>query len=73
MAPPITRGLKLYPGYEQFYPYDRLCQVTYDLAQEFDVPVMIHTGDTFNPKGKLRFSHPLTIDDVAVDNPGPKV
>jgi len=66
-------GLKLYPGYEPFYPYDRRCQVIYDLAQEFDVPVMIHTGDTFNPRGKLRFSHPLNIDDVAVDNPGLKI
>jgi uncharacterized protein len=62
-------GLKLYPGYEPFYPYDKRCQVIYDLAMEFDVPVMIHTGDTFNPKGKLRYSHPLNIDDVAVDNP----
>jgi uncharacterized protein len=62
-------GLKLYPGYEPFYPYDRRCQVLYDLAMEFDVPVMIHTGDTYTPKGKLRYAHPLNVDDVAVDNP----
>jgi predicted TIM-barrel fold metal-dependent hydrolase len=37
-------GLKIYPGYEPFYPYDKRCQVIYDLAAEFDVPVMIHTG-----------------------------
>jgi predicted TIM-barrel fold metal-dependent hydrolase len=66
-------GLKLYPGYEPFYPSDRRCQVIYDLAIEFDVPVMIHTGDTYNPKGKLRFAHPLNVDDVAVDNPGLKL
>jgi predicted TIM-barrel fold metal-dependent hydrolase len=69
----MVKGLKLYPGYEPVYAYDRRCQVLYDLAQEFDVPVMIHTGDTYNPKGKVRFSHPLTIDDVAVDNPGLKI
>jgi predicted TIM-barrel fold metal-dependent hydrolase len=33
------------------------------------MPVMIHTGDIFSSKGKLRFSHPLNIDEVAVDNP----
>lgn len=66
-------GLKLYPGYEPFYPYDKRCQVLYDLAMEFDVPVMVHTGDTFNPKGKLRYSHPLNLDDVAVDNPDLKL
>ena len=69
----LIKGLKLYPGYEPFYPYDRRCQVLYDLAQEFDVPVMFHTGDTFNPRGKLRFSHPLNIDDVAVDFPNLRI
>lgn len=66
-------GLKLYPGYEPFYPYDKRCQVIYDLAVEFDVPVMFHTGDTYTPKGKLRYAHPLNIDDVAVDNPEMKI
>lgn len=65
----LIKGLKLYPGYEPFYPYDPRCQVLYDLAMEYDVPVMIHTGDTYTPKGKLRYAHPLNVDDVAVDNP----
>ncbi len=65
----LVKGLKLYPGYEPFYPYDKRCQVLYDLAMEFDVPVMIHTGDTYSPQGKVRYAHPLNIDDVAVDNP----
>jgi len=25
---------------------------------EFDVPVMFHSGDTYTPKGKIRYSHP---------------
>jgi uncharacterized protein len=69
----VVKGLKLYPGYEPFYPYDKRCQVIYDLAMEFDVPVMIHSGDTYAPTGKVRFSHPLNIDDVAVDTPGLKI
>jgi uncharacterized protein len=68
-----VKALKLYPGYEPFYPYDRRCQVIYDLAMEFDVPVMIHTGDTYTPRAKLRYTHPLNVDDVAVDNPGLKL
>jgi uncharacterized protein len=43
------------------------------MCMEFEVPVMIHTGDTFSSKGKIRFSHPLNIDDVAVDNPDLKI
>jgi predicted TIM-barrel fold metal-dependent hydrolase len=69
----LVKGLKLYPGYEPFYPHDKRLQVVYDLAVEFDVPVMFHSGDTYSPKGKIRFSHPIHIDDVAVDNPELKI
>jgi predicted TIM-barrel fold metal-dependent hydrolase len=64
-----VKGLKLYPGYEPFYPHDKRLKVVYDLAEEFDVPVMIHSGDTYSPKGKLKYAHPLEIDEVAVDHP----
>jgi predicted TIM-barrel fold metal-dependent hydrolase len=62
-------GLKLYPGYEPFYPADPKLEPAYRLAEEFDVPVMIHTGDTYAPSGKVKYSHPLNVDDVAVDFP----
>ncbi|MGQ0735405.1 MAG: amidohydrolase family protein [Acidobacteriota bacterium] len=63
------RGLKLYPGYEPFYPADPKLEPAYRLAEEFDVPVMIHSGDTYAPTGKVKYSHPLHVDDVAVDFP----
>lgn len=69
----LVKGLKLYPGYEPFYPHDRRMQVVYDLAEEFDVPVMIHTGDTYSPSGRLKYSHPLEVDEVAVDHPKVKL
>lgn len=62
-------ALKLYPGYEAFYVHDARLRVVYELAGEFRVPVMIHTGDTFDPKGKVKFAHPLEVDEVAVDFP----
>lgn len=68
-----VKALKLYPGYEPFYPYDPRCRVLYDLAMEYKVPVMFHTGDTYTAQGKLRFAHPLNIDDVAVDFPELKI
>jgi uncharacterized protein len=63
------KGLKLYPGYEPFYPADPKLAPAYRLAEEFDVPVMIHTGDTYSPTGRVKYSHPLNVDDVAVDYP----
>lgn len=64
-----VRGLKLYPGYEPFYVHDPRMRVVYELAGEFGVPVMIHTGDTYDPRGRLKYAHPLEVDEVAVDFP----
>ena len=67
-----VRALKLYPGYEPFYPADPKLEPAYALAARYDVPVMIHCGDTYDPKGKVKYSHPLHVDDVAVDHPDVK-
>ena len=62
-----VRALKLYPGYQAFYVYDPQLRGVYNLAAEFGVPVMIHTGDTYDRLGKLKYTHPLTVDEAAVD------
>ncbi len=69
----LIKGLKLYPGYEPFYPSDTRMRVIYEMATEFDVPVMFHSGDTYAPTGRVKYSHPLHIDDVAVDHPNMKI
>lgn len=69
----LVKGLKIYSGYEHYYPYDERYQKIYDTCVEFGVPAMFHTGDTYSPKGKLRYSRPLNLDDVAVDNPELKI
>jgi len=65
-----VRGLKLYPGYQPFYPNDPKWTPAYEFAAEHKLPVMIHTGDTYTPRGKLKYAHPLHVDEVAVDVPG---
>jgi uncharacterized protein len=69
----IIKGIKLYCGYEHHYPYDERYQIVYDICVEFDCPIMIHTGDAFSNRAKVKYSHPLNIDDVAVDNPELKI
>ena len=64
-----VRGLKLYPGYQPFYPNDAKWIPAYEFAAEQKIPVMIHTGDTYTPKGKLKYAHPLHVDEAAVDFP----
>jgi predicted TIM-barrel fold metal-dependent hydrolase len=63
------KGIKIYCGYEHYYPYDERYQKAYDTCVEYGTPLMIHTGDTFSHTAKIKYSHPLNIDDVAVDNP----
>ena len=69
----LVKGLKLYPGYEPFYPHDPRLKVVYDLAEEFDVPVMVHSGDTYSPEGRLKYAHPIEVDEVAVDHRNVKI
>jgi uncharacterized protein len=67
-----VRGLKLYPGYQPFYPNDPKWNPAYDFAAEHGIPVMIHSGDTYSPTGKVKYSHPLHVDEAAVDHPDVK-
>jgi predicted TIM-barrel fold metal-dependent hydrolase len=62
------KGLKLYPGYEPFYVHDPRLRVVYEMAGEFGVPVMFHSGDTYSPQGRIKYAHPLHVDEVAVDH-----
>ena len=65
----FIKGIKIYCGYEYYYPNDEKYQPIYDLCTEYNIPIMIHTGDTYSTRGKIKYSHPLNIDDIAVDNP----
>jgi hypothetical protein len=64
-----VRGLKLYPGYQAFHVHDQQLRGVYEIAAEFGLPVMIHMGDTYDKRGKLKYTHPLTVDEAAVDFP----
>ncbi|MDF2564278.1 MAG: amidohydrolase [Massilibacillus sp.] len=62
-------GLKVYAGYQHFHVNDPVYHPFYELAEANNIPVVIHTGDTANSAGLLKFSHPLTVDEVAVNFP----
>jgi uncharacterized protein len=62
--------IKIYLGYIHRYAYDEAYRAVYSLAGKYDVPVVFHSGDTYAQKAKLKYADPMTIDEVAVDNPG---
>lgn len=65
---PEAVGIKIYLGYYPFYAYDDVYQPVYELAKRYELPVVYHTGDTYSERGLLKYSHPLTIDEVAVQH-----
>ena len=63
------KGIKLYPTYQQFYPNDRTLYPLYAKAQDFKIPVMVHTGSSLFRGSRLKYGDPVLLDDVAVDFP----
>jgi predicted TIM-barrel fold metal-dependent hydrolase len=69
-------GLKLHPPIQQFFPNDRLAYPLYEVFAEARLPVLFHTGHSGIGAGmpggggiRLKYGHPMPIDDVAVDFP----
>ncbi len=60
-------GLKIYLGYYPLGPGAEVYKPVYELAEKYSRPVIFHTGDTFSADAKVRFAHPLPVDDIAVD------
>jgi len=62
-------GLKFYMGYQNVYLYDKRHAPLFELAKAYNVPVAMHSGETANHHGRLRYAHPLTVDEAASSHP----
>jgi predicted TIM-barrel fold metal-dependent hydrolase len=76
VATGLVRGLKLHPPLQQFMPNDPVAYPLYEVFAEAKLPVLFHTGHSGIGSGapggggvRLKFGHPMPIDDVAVDFP----
>jgi len=76
VATGLVRGLKLHPPIQQFFPNAPIAYPLYEVFAEAKLPVLFHTGHsglgTGMPGGggiRLKYGHPMPIDDVAVDFP----
>lgn len=61
--------MKVYLGYVPKYAYDPFYLPFYRMAQKYDVPVVFHTGDTYDKMAKVKYAEPLQVDEVAVQFP----
>jgi predicted TIM-barrel fold metal-dependent hydrolase len=71
-----VKGFKFHPTVQEFFPNDRLAYPVYEVIAEAKLPALFHTGQTGvgagTPGGgglRLKYSNPLTLDDVAADFP----
>jgi predicted TIM-barrel fold metal-dependent hydrolase len=64
-----VKGLKAYLGYLHHGPASPGYVPYYRLAARYQIPVIFHSGDTYAASAKLKYAHPLPIDEVAVDYP----
>lgn len=64
-------AVKFYTGYEHFYPSDSSIRPYLELLAQHGIPAIFHTGDCYTKVGgaKLKYAHPLHIDDLAVEMP----
>ncbi len=63
------QGLKLGPIYAGFDPRDDRCTPVYTYCQDRGVPILFHTGTTFNRAAPLGVSRPWLLDEVAIRHP----
>lgn len=60
-----AKGFKIRLGYVRVYPDDPVFESLYDYAEQKNLPVMFHTGDTADSNGSLMHAHPLALDRLA--------
>ena len=63
------RGLKLHPAMQEFFPADRQYYPIYEVAAELKIPILFHSGLSWEPKSRLKYGQPLLFEDIAADFP----
>ena len=64
------RGLKLDPSLQYFHPNDRTyAYPLYEVCAELKVPVLMHLGLSWSPRGSASYARPLHLEDVLQDFP----
>ena len=63
------RGLKLSPPSQEFYPDDQAVYPLYERAQALGIPIVMHTGMSWEPNTRLAWGHPMHLEPVLADFP----
>ncbi len=64
------KAIKINLGFSYRYADDVYFAPVYAAALTFGAPIFFHTGDPGWSGAKIKYAHPITLDDIAVDYPG---
>lgn len=62
-------GVKMGPMYAGFDPRDPRCTPVYRFCEERGLPILFHSGTTYNRLAPLEFTRPWLFDEVAMRHP----
>jgi predicted TIM-barrel fold metal-dependent hydrolase len=62
-------GVKMMPMYAGFDPRDARCDPVYAFCESRGLPILFHSGTTFNRAAPLGFTRPWLWDEVAIKHP----
>jgi len=62
-------GVKMMPMYAGFDPRDARCEPVYAYCQARGLPILFHSGTTFNRAAPLEYTRPWLWDQVAIEHP----
>jgi len=62
-------GVKMGPIYAGFDPRDPRCDPVYRYCQERGLPILFHSGTTYNRAAPLGYTRPWLFDEVAIRYP----
>jgi hypothetical protein len=67
------RGLKLGPIYQHFSVSSAKAMRLFGVANDLEIPIVIHQGTTFVRNAPLKYANPIDIEDVALAYPELKI
>jgi predicted TIM-barrel fold metal-dependent hydrolase len=80
IADGVVRGFKFHPNLQQIRANDERAYPLYQAISDASLVALFHTGHTGIGAGlpggggiRLRYGHPMDVDDVAVDFPGLRI
>lgn len=66
-------GLVLHPSQQKFYPNHASLKGLYELCEEYDKPIIFHSGMSARPQTLSKYAQPLLFEDIACTYPNLRI